>query len=244
MEIIAVAALAAFILATGQAGGAQRVSDVAQIDKGESRPIDQIAAPSNEIIAPSRAEARSAAPASQLSSGAESRRAAPQLTGESRTARSGPQLYDGGRTAQPSEPLSRPSEGRTGAIAKVDGEDRCDPQRSADRALDCTGVIETRSAEFKRPAPAQLSPEERLLVEQRLRERPAGARGAARRLAEQGEDAGSLESQGVASVVLRNAAPAQREPQPRDETQGLSQEAAAVVNAILGPQGGSMPPQR
>src|SRR3546814_9562514 len=36
------------------------------------------------------------------------------------------QLYRGGPTALASEALSRPSDGRTGAVTPVTGEDRCD----------------------------------------------------------------------------------------------------------------------
>src|SRR3546814_10365041 len=68
----------------------------------------------------------------------------------------------------------RPSDGRTGAVTPVTGEDRCDAaKQDKDKARQeaCAKVIETRAAEFTRPDPTILSPEQRLLVDQRLRER-------------------------------------------------------------------------
>jgi len=230
VSVIAVLALAA----TAVPAAAQDARGTVEQVGGSSRgPVPQISSGSKQLDAPVRSEPRTT-------------RAAPQLTRERGTARSpGQQLYTGGRTAQPSDPLSRPSEGRTGAIARVEGKDRCDPahEEAAGRTAACAQVIETRSAEFIPPAPTVLSPEQRLLVDQRLREGPTSARAAAKRLAQSGEDAESMQSQSVASVVLRTPPGDPGHKRPGDPTEGLSQETIAVINAIVG-SGNPAPPNR
>jgi hypothetical protein len=96
-------------------------------------------------------------------------------------------------------------------------------------------VIENRAAEFTSPDPAALSPEQRLLAEQRLRDGNGSTRDAGRRLARSGEDVVSGEAQAVASVVL-GTAPAsasgnQNAPTPN---QGLSEATLTILNAIVG----------
>ena len=204
--------------------------------------IDQIQAPARTgadrvssapaDIAP-KGQAAGTAPSPQLTSGSESRAPAPQLTKESRTAPQPTQLYKGGRTAQPSQPLSRPSDGRTAAVDRVGGKDRCDP--ASDRAPrdKCAEVIENRSAEFARKEPQPLSPEQRIIAEQQSRERALTVDSAARRLAVSGEDADSIEAQGVASVVLRRP-PEETRNKPKDQPLAADQ-LQAIVNAIVGP---------
>jgi hypothetical protein len=98
-------------------------------------------------------------------------------------------------------------------------------------------VIETRSAEFVRPDPTRLSPEQRLIVEQRLRESPIET---TRRLAKEG-DADSFEALGVASIVLNQPqAPPERRPEDPAEDPALDAAAEAVL-AIIG-QGASVTP--
>ena len=223
-------------LALAAAGAPAAAQDargtVEQVGGASQGPVPQISNRSTQVDTPARTEPRSTG-------------AAPQITRERASARSpGQQLYTGGRTAQPSDPLSRPSEGRTGAVARVEGKDRCDPahEEAAGRSAACAAVIETRSAEFTGPEPATLSPEQRLLVDQRLREGAVTTRTAAKRLAENGEDSESMQSQSVASVVLRTPPGAPGDRRPGDPTEGLSQETIAVINAIVGAGGGGTPP--
>ena len=176
-------------------------------------------------------------PLSQLNNERGVATAAPQLAREG-DRRTTPQLYRGGRTAQPLEALSRPAEGRTGAVTAVQGDDRCDPADARSRRSQaCQRVIETRSAEFARPEPAPLSPEQRLLSEQRNRDmRGDGA--AARRLANNTGNPDELQDQAIASVALANSLPAraQQEEEPSrlsSETQALVQ---ALVNQLTNPQ--------
>ena len=157
----------------------------------------------------------------------------PQLTSEPRTASTPPQLTSGGRNAQPPAPLSSAADGRTGAIERVEGDDRCDPQAPAKSKSDCSRVMENRAAEFRRRTAPSLSPEQRILIGDEARE-ASGVEGAARRLAINGEDAESMDAQSVAAIVLRKPPePAKDKEEPaKDQTEA----AAALVNALLNPQ--------
>ncbi|WP_156680655.1 hypothetical protein [Sphingomonas profundi] len=167
---------------------------------------------------------------------------------ETRTARGSTQLSSGRPSAQPPAPLSRPADGRTGAVARVYGRDRCDPATGAKTAA-CRTVIETRSASFPPPDAEPLSAEQRLLVEQRViapreaeRRGTAGdtiARTAERRIAPAGADADAAAMQGLASVVLGTATPPP--PKADDPVQGLTPEQAAAATSVLGAIQGTSP---
>ena len=140
-----------------------------------------------------------------------------------------PQLYHGGRTAQPSAPLSTPAEGRNTAMSAVQGDDRCDPRLAAHAPLpaQCSRVIETRSADFARPAPTSLSPEQRILIENQSQAEASA--GAIRRLSTRG-DANAFSDQALASTVL-DAAQAARPATPEAEPT-MDAATAAVIEAI------------
>jgi hypothetical protein len=223
-------------LAGAPAAQAQQVEQIGSRPEA-SRTVQQIPAAPAPLAAEAPREAPDASQP-QLSSSGDSRRQAPQLTVEGRAVRAPAQLYKGARTAQPSEALSKPSEGRTGQVTPVHGKDRCDRESGDEhKRAACARVIETRSAEFARPDPATLSPEQRLLVEQRARD--AGNFGAVRRLATTGLAAGSVEEQGVASYAI-NTAPTPTEEAPKEDM--ISAESAAIINAIVGAATGA-PPQ-
>lgn len=157
-----------------------------------------------------------------------------QLSKRERSAASGPQLAAGKRSASAPEPLSSAKDGRTAAVERVEGKDRCDPATAKGRPLPraCAAVIERRAAQFGRAATPVLSPEQRILIGDRALQQ-AGIDGAARRLAISGEDAKSEEAQGLASVVL-TAPPEPRKPEEKDPALGEAE--AAIVNAVLNPK--------
>jgi len=204
-------------------------------------PVEQIA--SGQERSSARAETRNVA-APQLTTGTEVRIAAPQVTVERGDGRGSAQLYTGGRTAEPAAALSRPSDGRTGAVAKVEGNDRCDPARRAENAdlRTCARVIEGRAGEFVRRNGAELSFEEKLLIEQRNNQ-PSTTREAARQLGETGLDAGSLQAQGVAAVVLRgsNLPPETGDPSESADPAVNAAALNAIVNAIAAGANGGAP---
>jgi hypothetical protein len=174
----------------------------------------------------------------QLTADTESKRSVAQVAADARDSQGPVQLYKGDRTAQPLEALSSPSEGRTADVVRIAGRDRCDPaEEDGVRAGDCTNVIESRAAEFERPAATALSPEERLLVTQH--QEVVSMKSAARQLAGSGREADSLPAQGVASQVLGSPLDSSR-PDETGAGAPLSAEVAAIVNAIVS-GGGQVP---
>ena len=186
-------------------------SDVLAQDRST---VDQISPGSSERAAdlePSQIGTNSADISMHQQLGSQNQRPiANQLTGESGSALPLRQLYTGGPTAQPAEALSRPSEGRkeAGVVQRVVGSDRCDTGATGRKDKRCSQVIETRSAEFEKPHPTELTPEQRLLISQQQAEGTTNARSLARRLGS-GDDPQSIEEQGIAATVApRNAPPA------------------------------------
>ena len=222
-------------LLAAQAQAQDERGSIDQIGVEDSGTIQQISVDSRQVLSPTRTAPATSAPPPQISFKSQSNAPTPQLTQEPRNARGAAQLYTGGRTAQPSEPLSRPSEGRNAAVTRVAGNDRCDPAAKANgrSTRSCAGVIENRAAEFARPDPAALSPEQRLLAEQRQRDGSGTTRDATRRLARSGADVESGEAQAVASVVLGTSPPSPGAQDPAAPAQGLSEATLTIINAIV-----------
>lgn len=215
--------------------------------------IEQQAAPvpaSAQVDAPQISERAAAAPVAQVPRSAGARDAVRQLTTERRGTSAGAQVSRGPRTARESDPLSTPREGRTGAVARVEGEDRCAPGAAGERPEVCARPIETRSAEFQRPRAATLSAEQQLLVDQQLREAGLVARAAnSRRMSPDELDPDNLEGQSIASVALDRGAGRDVGADGRDAATaagapltGVPEAAAALIEIILG-NTGAQPPQ-
>lgn len=117
------------------------------------------------------------------------------------------QLAPRDRSAEAAAALSSRGDSRPAATLRLEGRDRCDDAAAGD--LRCAAVIETRAASYDAPERPTLSPEQRLLVDQRVRVAPAGPLGAAQRLGSNDIDATAPGAQAIASVAL--AAP-EREP--------------------------------
>jgi hypothetical protein len=199
--------------------------------------VEQIGAP--QPVGIQQVAGRSPDPAStssQVASGAESVAPARQLTSERGAGPAAVQLSTGPRSAQGSIALSSRADGRTSAVERVAGSDRCDPAARRGKSEKCAAVIENRSAEFARREAPELSPEQRIIVDQQLRERPPGIGEAARRLAASGNDAQSMEAQGVASVVLAPPPPVPETGLPKDDPTATPQ-MQAIINAIIGRAG-------
>lgn len=196
-----------------------RDSSIAQISTASSVPP------------PAAQEQASAEAPDQLGSSNESSSPTDQLSGTAASSAPTRQVSTAPRDARPPQPLSRPSEGRTAAVEAVRGKDRCDAAR-ADQNRKCADVIENRAAQFSRREAPVLSPEQKLLADQQTRESAADFEQAARRLAKSGQTDNSLESLGVASVVLSSPGePPKKEENPDDPAQGEA--AQALINAIV-----------
>jgi len=167
---------------------------------------------------------------SQLSGAADSRLHQRQLTTVEESDERTAQVSSGVRNAQAPDPLSTPEQGRTAAIAAVEGKDRCDPANAADKKLpECKHVIETRSAEFTRASPTELSPEQKLLIDQQMLARESDLSTVTRRLASSG-DPNSIEGMGVASVVLTQNRP--EEPKKPDHDAQTDAAIQAIVTVL------------
>lgn len=212
----------------------------AQPANGRDSSIAQISTASSIPPPASPANASAEAP-DQLGSSNESTSATSQLSGKATSAAPAQQVSTAPRDARPPQPLSRPSDGRTAAVEAVRGEDRCDAARTDQNRTQCAEVIENRAAQFSRREAPVLSPEQKLLADQRTRESAADFEQAARRLAKSGETDNSLESLGIASVVLGSpAAPPKKREEPDDPAK--SEATQAIINAIVSGSG-TAPPQ-
>lgn len=150
--------------------------------------------------------------------------AAPQLTmpaGRFTPVLPAPVQLAPSRSADAPEPLSRPADGRNIATVRIEGRDRCDPAAPA-RDAACARVIETRAADYARPA-TPLTPEQRLLVQQQTGDVVPSSD--ARRIAANPD---SASDQAVASVALRPPPPPPRDADKADGPAG------AVIDAIVG----------
>ena len=175
-------------------------------------------------------------PSVQLSAPADARVVERQVAVADAPAAEPMQLAPAGQTALAPPPLSRPAEGRTGVAERLHGSDRCDPQAKSAASVRCRHITENRAADFVRPRP-ELSPEQRLLVEQRLGEAPRSLSSATQRLANNTGDPASLESQAAAAAALSvgSAASNSAKPGKAEPTDPVdSATAAAIINALLG----------
>jgi len=214
------------------AQGTRADAGIQQIPAGSALPADP-SRPARDVRPPAQLSKRGAGAPAQLSGGEQSTQPVAQLSREGKSAGAGPQLYRGKRTAQSADPLSTSAESRPGATVRLEGKDACDPQaRTAGRPA-CDNVIETRAGEFVRANPLVLSREQRLLVDQRLRDAPATVESATRRFGGNQVDPNAPDAQGIASVVLvAPAAPIVRAEQ--DPTRNLDQEVLSIIQSAAG----------
>lgn len=163
-----------------------------------------------------------------------------QLATDTKTASAVPQIYRGERTAAASAPLSSSVEGKPQPVARLSGHDACDPARGdSAKNAECSNAIETRSDEFAREAPTTLTPEQKLLIDQRQLEGINDPAAAVRRIGRNEVDANDSASQGVASLILppQPTAPTKedQDQQTPDQTT-IEQAATTIAQAII--QGG------
>jgi hypothetical protein len=210
--------LAALVAAAvAGAASAQALQDVTQVS-AESRSVDvgaQLSQPLTNARMQADMEVKPQLDAGQPSSVDRSAQAPSQLSART-------------RNTQPPPPLSHPSDGRIVAIDRVEGSDRCDPAAAAPRkAPECKKILETRAGEYAHVRPPELTPEQRLLIDEEVRASDTTVADASRRLAMTGEADDSPASLAIASIVL--AAPASP-PQPKKDEDPT---ANAAVDAVI-----------
>lgn len=130
-----------------------------------------------------------------------------------------------------------------GAVQRIGGQDRCDPQLEQAALAECLRILELRAAEFSAPGPAVLSPEQRLLGELRDTDDRLARSSAAMRLryAITAEPDADLESnQELAAVYLGTPdAPTQPVPAETDQTASLVELLQNLGIQNLPPAGGN-----
>jgi hypothetical protein len=173
----------------------------------------------------------------QISASTDSTTSESQLTSARASHQEPRQLSTGPRDAQAPQSLSRPADGRTAAVERVVGTDRCDPAMPNEKPSDtCRKVIETRADDYARPKPTELSPEQRLLLDQQYGPGAADIAEATNRLATSGQAGNSTASQGIASIVLQQSAPQSQEPQKKDDPTTDASVQAVIQMLNQGPQ--------
>lgn len=195
----------------------------------------QIPAVAATAVPPAQpAEATSEAPP-QISGGQDSAPDQAQLTAPATSSEQPAQVAKRSRDPQSSEPLSTPEQGRTAAVERVSGHDKCDPAEGSEkRTLECRKIIENRAAEYRRPPPTQLSPEQKLMIDQQLR----AEADATQRLSQSGDPQNHLDSMAIASVVL-----SQRDEADEAKKKEQDQQNQAAVQALITVLQSTPPPQ-
>jgi hypothetical protein len=220
-------ALLAAPVAAQEADNRARLDDFAIPAGDEPSRIDQLSPATPHVEPPAQmvdrtlAEpalpARRSAPPAQLSSDADN--SAPA------------QLSDPGSKDLHTAAVSSKADSKPGAVVHLQGHDRCDPQLDERRLAECRRILELRADEFHAPAPPQLSPEERLLAQQRAAEFAAHTPAQRLRMATKGEpDADLTSNQVLASIYLDSNTPPAQPAEP--SVPGDASDAAAILKAI------------
>ena len=123
-----------------------------------------------------------------------------------------------------SQSISSPKQGRTAAVERIGGKDRCDPATmvTKDKAK-CESAIENHADQFAAPEPEQLSPEQALSVDLQFGQGASSLARATGGLVTSGETTDSTVPQGIASVLLQPV------PAPSDASSPVSR----VINAPM-----------
>ncbi len=189
---------------------------------------------------------------SQIGPGGRGDAAATQVTAEPRSTGVERQVSTDARSARAPTGISRPIDGRiggAGTVERVTGEDRCalgapgDAAGGGDRPRVCDRVIETRADQFARPERPILSPEQRLLIDQRVREAPSLRGSRDRRFDPRATDPDRADDQAIAAMVLDRAS-TQATVAAADaagQAPALPDASAALIDVILNRTGAQAP---
>jgi hypothetical protein len=137
--------------------------------------------------------------------------------------------------------VANPGDRVPGAVQRIGGHDRCDPQQEKRLYAECLRILELRADEFQAPGPAVLSPEQRLLGEMRQpNEQLTGSSSGVRmRYATNGQPDADLQSnQELASVFLATP-PASQLPAETEAEKAinLGEVLQALGIQVVNPQG-------
>ena len=126
--------------------------------------------------------------------------------------------------------ISSPAQGRTAAIERVSGKDRCDPaiMLIKNRAK-CENAVENHADAFAAPEPEKLSPEQALSIDLQFGQGASRLARATGGLASPSETTDPTVPEGVASVLL------QPSPAPDDASSAVSGVIHAPIQQLTAP---------
>ncbi len=141
------------------------------------------------------------------------------------------QLAPRDRSAEAAASLSSRRDSRPAGTVRLEGRDRCDDAAAGDPA--CASVIETRAASYDAPERPTLSPEQRLLVDQRVRTAPDGPLNAAQRLGNNAIDPAAPGDQVIASVALAPTPAPAEEGRPGATLDDVDRQTLDLIGALV-----------
>lgn len=144
------------------------------------------------------------------------------------------------RSVEP-DALSSPEQSAPEGVARLGGEDRCDPQADQSLYRACLRILEKRAGDFAAPTAPALSAEEALLAQRRADEEDPATltiEQRIRRASQNAPDAELSSNQELASLFLPGTAPPPAQP-VEDSTTLQGADLEAVLKAI----GLTVPPQ-
>jgi hypothetical protein len=172
--------------------------------------------------------------------------ALPQLSAEGQSPRQTQISNPGGAPDESAAAVSSTAQSRPQGVARLGGRDRCDPQLPAAERERCQRILELRAQEFNAPAPPELSPEQKLLAEQRTDDEGSAGRSTVTRLrlaSRDDPDANLQSNQELAALYLGKQAPPAQPQSPAQPTPEGDASLAQILETLqVATSGGQSPP--
>jgi hypothetical protein len=170
----------------------------------------------------------------------------PQLSAEGQSPQQAQISRPGAAPDESAAAISSTAQSRPQAVARLEGRDRCDPQLGEAERERCRRILELRAQEFNAPAPPELSPEQKLLAEQRSDDEAAAGRSTVTRLrlaSRDDPDANLQSNQELAALYLGKQTPPPSQPATPDSTAEGDASLAQILESLqVATSGGQSPP--
>jgi hypothetical protein len=170
----------------------------------------------------------------------------PQLSAQGQSPRQTQISNPGGAPDESAAAVSSTAQSRPQGVARLGGRDRCDPQLAAVERERCQRILELRAQEFNAPAPPELSPEQKLLAEQRTDDEGSAGRSTVTRLrlaSRDDPDANLQSNQELAALYLGKQAPPAQPQSPAEPTPEGDASLAQILETLqVATSGGQSPP--
>lgn len=206
-----------------------RLDDFAIPSSGATLAVEQVSAADTALLLPQSADRTLGQPLRTEAAGAMPAQI-PPTAGRGDTAQLN--SAQGPRSAVTAS-VSSTADSAPGAIVRIRGADRCDPQLAQKFYAECLKILELRANEFGAPQTPQLSAEQRLLAETRQTEdRLTGTTGTLRlRFANGMDPDADLRSNQELAAIYLNASPAQAPAAPAPQA---SDAEASLIELLKG----------